>query len=185
MTFSSETLSAIPITACHRDRPVSLPVDRVGAGWSCSRRRTIGCRRRICLTFELLMACHRSQSSWSPSQKSARIPKTRSRRSAVSGDTARRPRTISFKRGNDTPSLTAKSDCVTPRGFRNSSRSISPGCVGGRCVGSLMSAVRGLGLSALVVVRDFDVVGIVTLPSETHSILVVDPNAVQMTSCAS
>ncbi len=77
------------------------------------------------------MACQRSQSCCNPSQKSALIPVTRAKRSAVSGVTARLPRMISFKRGNDTPRRTAKDDCDRPKGLRNSSRSISPGCVGG------------------------------------------------------
>jgi hypothetical protein len=36
-----------------------------------------------------------------------------------------------LRRGKDTPRRTANSDCVMPSGFRNSSISISPGCVGG------------------------------------------------------
>jgi hypothetical protein len=124
------------------------------------------------------MACHRSQSSWRPSQKSARIPRTRSRRSAVSGETARRPRIISFRRGKETPSFVANSNCVRPRGFRNSSNSISPGGVGGRCVGSRMSAVRSFSPLGLVIVCDLDFVGIARLPPKTHPVLGVDPNAV-------
>ena len=45
-------------------------------------------------------------------------------------------------------------------------------------------AVLGLVLAALVVVRDLDVVGIASLPSETHPILGVDSNAVLVTSSA-
>ena len=59
----------------------------------------IGSRRDISSALGPYMACQRSQSCWSPSQKSAGIPRTRARRKAVSGVTARRPRTISFSRG--------------------------------------------------------------------------------------
>ena len=123
------------------------------------------------------MACHKSQSCCSPSQKSALIPVTRAKRSAESGVTDRLPRTISFRRGNDTPRRIAKADCDTPRGLRNSSRSISPGWVGGWCVGS-RRATNGFFLRRLVVVGDFDLVGIPVLPRKAHPVLFIDPDTI-------
>jgi hypothetical protein len=57
-------------------------------------------------------------------------------------------------------------------GFKNSSNNISPGCVGGRCFGK-----RRL-TSWLVVIDDFDLVGMTVLPFETDPELLVDPDAV-------
>ena len=94
-------------------------------------------------------ACHRSQSCCNPTQKSAFIPVTQANRSAVSGVTARLPRMISLRRGNDTPERTAKADCEMPSGSGNSSRSISPGCVGGRRVGSFRTPSRFVGAASL------------------------------------
>jgi len=88
------------------------------------------------------IACHRSQSSCNPSQKSADVRKTRASRSAVSGVTERLARIISLRRGKDTPRRTANSDCVMPSGFRNSSSSISPGCDGYRSTCRLYTAKR-------------------------------------------
>ena len=45
-------------------------------------------------------------------------------------------------------------------------------------------ATNGRGDRALVVVRDFDFLGITLLPDEAHSVLVVDPNAVLSTPAA-
>lgn len=106
------------------------------------------------------------------------MPVTRARRRAESGVTARFPRVISLRRGNDTPNRTAKADCEMLSGLRNSSRSISPGCVGGWCVGSLRTTSRGARRLGLVVVRNLDLVRIATLPTKAHSILLVDPDAV-------
>jgi hypothetical protein len=124
------------------------------------------------------MACQRSQSCCNPSQKSALIPVTRARRRAVSGVTPRLPRTISFNRGNETPRRIAKADCDTPRGFRNSSSSISPGCVGGTCVGSGRATKEGPLGRRLVVVDDLDFVGISALPEKANPILFVNSNAI-------
>src|SRR6476659_1154489 len=90
---------------------------------------------------------------------------------------------ISFSRGNETPRRIAKADCEIPRGFRNSSRSISPGCVGGRVVGRRRRTSRCFRPRGLVVVRDFNFVGIAVLPGEAYSILIVDSNTV-LTSAA-
>ena len=49
--------------------------------------------------------------------------------------TPRLPRMTSFNRGNETPNRIANADCEIPSGLRNSSSSISPGCVGGASVG--------------------------------------------------
>ncbi len=122
-------------------------------------------------------ACHRSQSCCNPSQKSALIPVTRANRSAVSGVTARLPRMISLRRGNDTPNRTANADCEMPSGSRNSSRSISPGCVGGRWVGSFRTTSRFVCRVGSVVVCNFDIVGMAILPTKAHPILLVDPDA--------
>ena len=103
------------------------------------------------------------------------MPSTRARRNAVSGVTARLPLMISFSRGNETPRRAAKADWVIPKGARNSSRSISPGCVGGRWVGRRR---RTSGARRLVVVRDFDFVGIAILPPEADPKLVIDANTV-------
>jgi len=122
------------------------------------------------------MACHRSQSCCRPSQKSAGIPRTRSNRRAVSGVTERRPLTISFNRGYETPNRIANALWDNPSGFRNSSSSISPGCVGGRFLGSLRRTFR------LMVVRDFDFVGMAFLPLETDPKFLIDSDAELMFS---
>lgn len=130
------------------------------------------------------MACQRSQSTCSPSQKSADIPRTRASRSAVSDVIERLPRMISLSRGNEMPRRTANSDWVMPSGLTNSSSNISPGRVGGRRRGSrratrscerlCKSVVTGL----LVIIRDLNLVDISSLPSKTDPVLIVDPNAV-------
>lgn len=129
------------------------------------------------------IACQRSQSCWSPNQKSADIPRTRASRRAVSGVTVRLPRTISFSLGNEIPKRTAKADWLMPRGRRNSCSSISPGCVGGFNRGSrratrLRRRRRRLPPRRLVVIRDFDFERIALFPTEADSILIVDPGAV-------
>ncbi len=126
------------------------------------------------------MACQRSQSSCSPSQKSADIPKTLPSLRAVSSVTPLLLLIISFNRGNDTPSLSAKSTWLTPSGLRNSSSNISPGCVGGRFVGSRLLAADLAYVAGfedpridLVVVRDFNTECISILPSKTYPILLI------------
>ena len=129
------------------------------------------------------MAFHKSQSSCNPSQNSADIPRTLASLRAVSGVTPRLPLIISLRRGNETPSLVAKSDCVIANGFRNSSSSISPGWVGARFVGSRvfivddMETCRPESLLVLVVVRNLDLICASILPTETNSIPLVDANA--------
>jgi len=127
-------------------------------------------------------ACQRSQSDCSPSQKPALIPVTRASRSAVSGVTPRLARTISFSRGNDTPNRIANADCEMPSGLRNSSRSISPGCVGGLSVGSRRwtspFCASAAGATRLVVVRDFDFVGIAILRMKANPVLLVNADTV-------
>ena len=137
----------------------------------------IGFSRKISFALGLFMACQRSQSCCKPNQKSADIPNTRDSRNAVSGVTERRPMMISLRRGYETPKRRASSVCVSSRGLTNSSKSISPGWVGGRFRGSH----RPTTLS--VVVCDFDLVGMAflnifsqlsipyqPLPTATHSI---------------
>ena len=132
--------------------------------------------------FSLRKACHRSQSCCKPSQKSADIPSTCASRSAVSGVTPRLPRIISFKRGKEIPRRTAKADWLIPSGLRNSSSSISPGCVGGRLAGSRRATRSCDDLPRrgrpLVVVCDLNLVGILILPAKAHAILLVNANAV-------
>jgi len=70
-----------------------------------------------------------------------------------------------------------------PKGRRNSSKSISPGCVGGRRRGKRRPPPWGIrALSrmspALVVVGDLNFAGICCLPAETNAILIVDANTV-------
>ncbi len=159
-----------------RSNPSCLPrADTRGAaqsairiGFSSPMRRPCGERR----------ACQRSQSVCRCSQKSALIPSTWASLSAVSAVTPRLPRTISFKRGKDTPSRWAKADCETPIGSRNSLSSISPGWVGGRCVGSTRRTSAARPRGALVVVSDFDLRGIAVLPAKADAVLSVDPDAV-------
>jgi hypothetical protein len=66
--------------------------------------------------------------------------------------------------------------------LRNSSSNISPGCVGGRLVGSRRATKRRDDLSRLkrplVVVCDLNLIGISILPAKAHTILLVDANAV-------
>src|SRR5208337_2989773 len=130
------------------------------------------------------MALHRSQSSCNPSQNSADMPRTRPSRSAVSGVTPLLLLIISFNLGNDTPSLEAKTTWLMAKGLRNSSSNISPGCVGGRFLGSRpLAAVLPTFASledcipALVVVADFDIVRIIVLPAETYPVLLIYPDA--------
>lgn len=141
-----------------------------------------GSSRAIAAACLLRKACQRSQSCCKPSQKSADIPNTCASRNAVSGVTRRLPRIISFNRGKEIPSRTAKADWLIPRGLRNSSRSISPGCVGGRLAGSLRATSDCAGLPwwerGLVIVRDLNFVCIIVLPAKTHAILLVDANTV-------
>ena len=81
-------------------------------------------------------AKNKSQRNWWFIQNAADVPKNFERRRAVSGVRSRRPFTRLFTRWKETPIRLASSDWVSPRGSRNSSRSISPGCVGARCVGT-------------------------------------------------
>ena len=98
----------------------------------------------------------------------------------MSGVTARLPRMIPFRRGKDTPSRTANFDWLMPSGFKNSSRSISPGCVGGLFRGNRRAtkprddSCERVAPLLLMIVRDLDFVGISTLPAKAHSILLVD-----------
>jgi len=120
----------------------------------------------ISRAFGLFIACQRSQSCCRPSQKSGDIPTTWDNLSAVSGVTDRRPLIISFKRGYETPNFSASSVWVILSGFTNSSRSISPGCVGGRLAGSLLDIL-------LVIICDFDFICMTFLPNKTNTVLLV------------
>ncbi len=61
---------------------------------------------------------------------------------------------------------------LIPRGFRRSSRRISPGCTGGS-----RRAFLGM-IPPSVVVHDLDVLCFTVLPHEADPILVIDPDAV-------
>src|SRR6187431_2075183 len=65
----------------------------------------------------------------------------------------------------------AASTCETPRGSRNSFSSISPGCVGGRLVGSM-------GVLSVIVGAPH-IVGVVSVEPKHHAVLVVDSNGVK------
>ena len=109
---------------------------------------------------------------------SGEVPNTRASLSAVSGVTDRFPRTTSFRRGNETPSRTAKADWLIPSGLRNSSSSIAPGWVGTRALGNHSEAALVPTPWRLVVVGDFDFLCTMVLPTKTNAVLLVDPNAV-------
>lgn len=95
---------------------------------------------------------------------------------------------ISLSRGNEIPKRIANSDWVMPSGLTNSSSNISPGRVGGRREGNRRAtrACERVGESAftdlLVIIRDFNLVDISSLPSETDPILIVDSDTVLSTS---
>ena len=72
----------------------------------------------------------------------------------------------------------AKADWDISNGFRNSSKSISPGCTGGIAVGNRRRTSGRIPADRLVVIRDFDFVGIALLPAETDSILFIDADTV-------
>src|SRR5208283_1818219 len=79
----------------------------------------------------------------------------------------------------------AKAFCVMPRGRRNSSRSISPGCVVTLCI---FHPVAGLLIVIFilqsVVIGDLYIVRSIVLPDKADAVLIVDPYAVLATSIA-
>src|SRR6266496_3976650 len=87
---------------------------------------------------------------------------------AVSAVMPRLPLTIVFTRWIGTPIRDESSTCVTPRGFRNSSSSISPGAVGGRLVGSMAVLTS-------VVIDDLNGSRIAALEAEHDPVLINDP----------
>src|SRR6266545_633655 len=89
---------------------------------------------------------------------------------AVSAVIPRFPLMMVFTRWIGTPIRDASSTCVTPRGFRNSSSSISPGAVGGRFFGSMVVLTS-------VVIDDLDIARIAALEAKDDPVLVVDPDA--------
>ena len=118
------------------------------------------------------MVCQRSQSCCKPNQKSADIPNTRDKRKAVFVVTERLPLIISLRRGYETPRRRASAVWVILRGLTNSSKSISPGWVGGRFRGSRRPT------TSLVIVCDFDLIGIAFLPCKTNSVLLINSDTV-------
>lgn len=101
------------------------------------------------------------------------MPKNFASRSAVLGVTPRRPLTSSLTRWYGTRIASANWRCDRPIGSRNSRNSISPGCVGTRCVGTLIM----LPLES-VVIDDFDVGRPGVGPAKTNSVTPVDADAV-------
>ena len=95
--------------------------------------------------------------------------KYRPSRSAVSAVTPRRSRIISEIRVTGTRNAIAKAFDESPRGFMNSSRSISPGCRAGMRAPSSRTG--------LVVIDDLNFKGIAISPSEANPVLIVDPQA--------
>ena len=81
-------------------------------------------------------ALYKSQRSCRLIQKSSETPKNFESRKAVLGVIPRRLLTISFILWYGTCISFDNSLWVIPIGIKNSSRSISPGCVGTRCVGT-------------------------------------------------
>src|ERR1051326_5125084 len=79
-------------------------------------------------------------------------------------------RNTRMRRGGTLMSF-ARRYCAMPIGFRNSSDSTSPGCTGGS-------------FEDLVVVDDFDFVGMTGLPFETHAPLHIDRDAPLASSIA-
>ena len=130
--------------------------------WSCSaipaapllRGRSLG---RPC----------RSQSACSRIQNWGDVFSSCDNRRAVSAVIRRLPSTTSLRRFAEIPNCSAASDCRSPSGLRNSSNNISPG------------GTAGPGQSgSLVIVFDFDLVGMAVLPPKGNAILIVDPYAV-------
>src|SRR5579875_471024 len=93
------------------------------------------------------------------------MPKYWPRRSAVSALIARSPCTMPRMRFDGTRKASASAFMLRPRGLSSSSFKYSPG---------VMSGNR----SALVVVRDFDIVCFTFLPFETDAVLIIDSDAV-------
>src|ERR1700738_1717410 len=113
------------------------------------------------------MASCRSQSACRRLQGGGDVFRKRPSRSAVSAVMLRLPRTISFNRLSEIPSLRAASICPTPSGLRYSSRRSAPGGIAGPSQ-----------LGSLVIVFDADFVGMSVLPSKRDAILLVHANTV-------
>src|ERR1039457_7032924 len=103
-------------------------------------------------------------------QSCAVVPKYRPRRRAVSAEIPRFSRTISLMRLGGTWISLARRYWLMPSGIRNSSRNISPGCIGGKSL-LLIS-------NSLIIVHYFDIVSIIVAPHKTDSPLVIDADAV-------
>lgn len=87
----------------------------------------------------------------------------------------RRSLTISEIRVEGTRRARARAWAEIPFGTMNSSRKISPGCIGGgRRLGSRTIAI----FSPLVIINNLDIVRSAFDPSKANSILVIDPDAV-------
>ena len=119
----------------------------------------------------------RSCAVWRLIQNSGVVPNACASNHAVSGVTARRPRTIPLMRWVEIPRCSASECWLRPSGTRNSSFRITPGWVGMRFVGSIAQ------LSS-VVISEPHVLGVGSLPAENDAPLVVDANAVKPSQIA-
>src|SRR5207253_2386229 len=103
------------------------------------------------------------------SQSSGETPKNLPRRNAVSAVIARLPLTISLMRFGGTSRSRASALMLRPSGFMNSSRRISPGGIGSRCL---------VPMSVSVIVDDFDIRCVGILPPKADAPLIVDADTV-------
>src|SRR6266403_6316247 len=94
-------------------------------------------------------ACQRSYCICNRSQVSGLLPNAFDSRIAISGDTPLWPFSSSDKAFRVTPRPAAAAVTDKPRGFRHSSRMISPGC-GGLCISVTLP-------SCLVIVNEVDI----------------------------
>lgn len=102
------------------------------------------------------------------------VPENVANRSAVAGVIPRRALTNSLTRCYGTRIPSATSRCDSPMGFRNSSRSISPGCDGEPCAG-----IRTICASSrsLLIVHELNPGRAHVVPREADPVLVADADA--------
>lgn len=113
-----------------------------------------------------------SRSYWdcNPSQNSEEVPKNLPSLSAVSAVIFLFSSTISFILRAGTPMLTASLFWLSPIGFRNSSRSTSPGCTG-------CNLFFFIFLSSMII-SNFHVGRVAVFPAKANTPLIVYANAV-------
>jgi hypothetical protein len=118
------------------------------------------CKLRSCTVCRLL-------------QNSGEVPKASASSQAVSGEIPRLPLMISFTRCTGIFRWVASARCVSSRGSRNSFWSMTPGWVAVRFDGIIC-----LASSWVVIVHDFNIIGVGCLPAKNNTPLRIDPNAV-------